>query len=84
MSGDPRRVKRAILDVVNNQLRDNTPPEARQAYQRLVEQGYSPGGAKRLIANLVAREIYNVLKADQPYDQARYIAALRRLPELPD
>jgi hypothetical protein len=25
MSGDPRRVKRAIFEVVDNQLRDNTP-----------------------------------------------------------
>jgi uncharacterized protein YoaH (UPF0181 family) len=84
MSGDSRLLKRTILQVVDNQLRDNTPPEARQAYQRLVAHGYSPGEAKRLIANLVAREIYDVLKDGRAYDQARYVAALSRLPDLPD
>ena len=84
MSGDPRRVRRAILEVVDNQLRDKTPPEARQAYQRLVNLGYSPDDAKILIANLVVREVYDVLKANEPYDEARYVAALRNLPDLPD
>jgi hypothetical protein len=29
-------------------------------------------------------EIFDILKHQQPYDEQRYVAALRKLPELPE
>ncbi|MEK9162669.1 MAG: DUF1841 family protein [Chloroflexota bacterium] len=74
----------AMLEVVENQLRDNTPPETKQTLQRLIKEGHSEEEAKRLIATVVASEIFEVLKQQRPYDQARYIAALQRLPKVFD
>ena len=75
-----------IMEVVDNQLRDGTPPETRQALDRLLATGYPKEEARRLIAcavTAVTSEIFDVLKNRQPYDEARYLAALHRLPTLP-
>lgn len=81
---NPTIVRTAILEVVENQLRDGTPPETRQTLQRLVTKGYSEEEARRLIAVVVTSEIFNVLKHNQPYNEVRFIVALRQLPKLPD
>jgi len=71
------------MEVVDNQLRDGTPPETRQTFDRLLADGHTEEEARRLIACVVTSEIFDVLKNHQPYDEARYITALRRLPTLP-
>jgi len=73
----------AIMEVVDNQLRDGTPPETRQTLDRLLADGHTEDEARRLIACAVTSEIFDVLTHKQPYDEARYVAALRRLPTLP-
>ena len=70
----------ALLEVVDTQLRDGTPPETRATLDRLVAAGYPEPQARRLIGVVVASEIFEVLKRQEPYDEARYVAALRRLP----
>ena len=70
----------AILDVVDTQLRENTPPETRQTFERLVMTGYAPEDARRLIGNVVAQEIFHVLQRGESYNQQRYLAALSGLP----
>jgi hypothetical protein len=74
----------ALLEIVDNQLRDGTPPETRQTFDRLVAAGYRPEGARQLLAHVVLCEIFTVLKRGEPYDQARFVAALHQLPRLPD
>ncbi len=76
-------VEAAIMEVVDNQLRDGTPPETRQTLDRLLATGYPETEARRLIGCAVTSEIFDVLKNHQPFDEARYIAALGRLPTLP-
>ncbi len=73
----------AIMEVVDTQLREGTPPETRRTLDRLVAAGYPEGEARQLIACAVTSEIFDVLTHKQPYDEARYIAALHRLPTLP-
>lgn len=73
----------AILEVVENQLRDGTPPETKQTFERLVATGHSVPEAKRLIGVVVASEIFDMLKRGEPYDKVRFVAALRQLPKLP-
>ena len=76
-------LKSAVLEIVNNQLRDNTPPETRQTYQRLLKEGFSDQEARELIGVVVSSEIFEVMKNEQTYDQKRYIAWLRKLPQKP-
>ena len=74
---------RAILEVVENQLRDNNPPETRHTLDRLIREGFSRTKATELIACVVSCEIFDVLKNNQEYQEARYLAGLRALPRLP-
>ena len=74
----------AILEIVDTQLRDDTPPETRQTFARLVAEGYTPEGARQLLAHVVVREIFTVMARGECYDQTRFVAALQRLPILPD
>ena len=82
MKGSNKRVKAAFLEVVDNQLRDNTPPETRETYQRLLKEGFSDQQARQLIGAVVGIEIFEVLKQQQPFDQERFVAALERLPKM--
>ncbi len=75
-------LRRALLEIVDNQLRDGTPPETRSTLDRLISEGYSRDQARELIACVVSAEIFDVLKSGQPYDEARYLAGLRALPRL--
>ena len=74
----------SLLEVVDNQLREGTPPETRQTFERLVASGYSEKDARQLIGQVVLSEIFNVMKRQESYDEARYIEALKRLPLLPE
>jgi len=71
------------MDIVDNQLRDNTPPETRQILERLVADGHTLDDAQRLIGCVVSTEIYDVLTQHRPFDVTAYVAALQRLPILP-
>lgn len=70
------RLKKIVLEVVNNQLRDNDPPATKTAYQRLLDAGYSASEAKEKIGSVVLEEIYDVMKENQPYNEKRYTDAL--------
>ena len=74
----------AILEIVDTQLRDRTPPETQETFDRLIGLGYTPEGARQLLAHVVVREIFTVMARGESYDAVRFVAALRRLPTLPD
>ena len=76
-------LKAAILEVVENQLEANDPPEAREAFNRLVSQGISEEDAKIYIGQAACVEIYNILKHKKPSNPRRYAKNLRRLPKEP-
>ena len=73
----------AILEVVDNQLRDLNPPEVKETYDRLIRTGVSDEEARRLIAVVLSTEMFQILKEKKVYNQERYIASLRKLPKLP-
>ena len=49
----------AIIEVVENQLRNDDPPQTGQTFKRLIEAGHSEKEAKRLIARVVSAEIFD-------------------------
>lgn len=77
------QVTAAILQVVDNQLRELTPPETKETYDRLLASGISDQEARRLIAVALSAEMFRMLKNKQPYSPQSYIAHLRKLPVLP-
>ena len=80
---DNERLKNAVLEVINAQIRDNDPPETKQALVRLQKNGFSEEEALKLIGYVVASEVFTVLKENRPYDNDKYIDALNALPKLP-
>lgn len=82
MKNNPH-LKKAILEVVGNQLRDNKPPDTRLTLDRLLAEGYPKDEAKNLIGCVVVSEIFDIMKEGKPFDQQRYVKALEKLPQLP-
>jgi hypothetical protein len=76
-------LRAAIIEVVENQLRDNDPPQTRQTFRRLIEAGHSEEEAKRLIGCVVSAEIFDILKKNEPFNLERFVKALNKLPEMP-
>lgn len=80
---EDQRLRLAILEVINNQIKDNNPPETKLTHDRLLRAGFSEKETLRLIGYVVASEVFTVLKENRPYDHGKYIAALNALPKLP-
>lgn len=82
---DPKKILREqFLHVVDNQLKAGDPPETAETLERLQSEGYSEYQAKELISACVAAEMMAVMESNRPFDQERFVAALKRLPELPE
>lgn len=76
-------VRNQIFEIIKNQIKLNIPPETKQTFDRLKGLGYSDLDTKKLIAQCVAVEIYNVMKHKEPFNESRYISNLKKLPEEP-
>ena len=73
-------MRKIFLVIIDNQIRDNNPPETKQTLDRLISEGISEKEAKDMIGGVVISEIYEVLKNKKEFDESRYIAALNNLP----
>ena len=72
-----------IMEVVENQIRDNAPPQTAQTFKRLMAAGHSAKEAKRLIGCVVSAEIYDVLKKKEPFNLERFVKGLDNFPAMP-
>jgi spore coat protein CotF len=77
------RLKASFLEVVENQLKANDPPETKQTLDRLIAQGISRDDSIIYIAQAVCTEVWDVLRNKNPYNRQRYIKNLKNLPEEP-
>jgi len=75
------RLKKTILEVVDNQLNANDPPCTRDVYEKLLDAGYSISEAKDKIGAVVLTEIYDILKAGQKFDEEKYKSSLEEMLE---
>lgn len=76
-------LKELYMKILENQLKDNDPPETGAALNRLMAQGFSLTDAKDCIARAVCIEVWDVIKHKKEFDQERFIRNLERLPEEP-
>lgn len=72
-------LKKTILGVVDNQLKAKDPLCTWETYEKLLEAGYSKSEAKDKIGAVVLTEIYDILKAGQPFDEERYKDGLEEM-----
>lgn len=73
-----------FLETVENQLKADKPIETRQTLERLIGLGYTEQEAKKLIAQCVASEMFQVMESNEPYNEERYVAMLKKLPKSPE
>ncbi len=81
---DREIIREAILEIVENQISGNDPPETRETYERLQGLGYSEEDARIYISRAVVVEIWNVLHENEPFNHERFLNNLRNLPKEPD
>lgn len=74
-------LRAAYLEVVENQLRDNDPPETRETYERLCTEGFTEKNAKILIASVIAFETYQMMSTNSPFNRDRFVRHLNMLPD---
>ena len=70
--------------VVRNQIKKNDPHETKQTYDRLIKEGFPKEEVMRQLAVVVAAEIYDIMKNEEPFNQERYIKRLNDLPQEPE
>jgi hypothetical protein len=72
-----------IFEIIDNQLKNNNPPQTKETYNRLRKMGYDDFQTKQMIGQCVAVELFNILKHKKPSDNNRYITHLKALPKEP-
>ncbi len=73
----------AILEVVENQIRENDPPETRQTISRLMGDGYSADEARRLVSTAVTVEVFHIMRDREAFNRERFLWNLVHLPREP-
>ncbi len=77
---------RAIIEnIVDRQLLYNDPPEAFNAYERLIkEEAFSDEEARSLISRTIKIELFRLMKFAEPFNMKRFARNLAKLPDLPN
>lgn len=71
--------KAAVVEVIENQIRNGDPPETQQTLERLLVAGYSRKQAIEIIGSALVEEIWAILHDHKPFDRARFTALLEQL-----
>lgn len=80
---EPSVAGKAILDAVEQQIKNNDPPKVKQTLKRLKSLGMSRKESIKYIACALSIEIFGVLKNEEEFNPQRYNENLDKLPELP-
>lgn len=84
MNPDDSSIARAaLIEAVENQIRDNNPPKVRRTLERLLASGMSRDEAVNCIASALIVEIFDVIKNLKEFNPQRYDSNLDKLPDIP-
>ena len=72
-----------IFEIIQNQLKDNDPPETKQTYDRLRSQGLDDFTTNQLLGQCVLLELFDIIKHNKSFNEERYKSNLLALPEKP-
>ena len=73
------QLKRVVLEVVENQIREKDHPETERTLNRLMDNGYSRERAVEMIASVVMMEIWDVLGDESNFDEKKFVKQLKKL-----
>jgi hypothetical protein len=68
-----------IVGVVERQIAENNPKEAKEALERFTKLGYDRDEAIEKIGSAVVGEIYNILKFHERFNERRFVERLYSL-----
>ena len=74
-----KKLQKNILDAIDNQLRDNTPPQVNITFSALKKLGYSDRDAKLAIGQALVTEMFEVMKTGREYDEEKYTGMLKQI-----
>ena len=77
-------LRATILEVIQNQIDADDPPETARTLQRLIDQGYTEEDSMLYLGRAVSLEIWDTLTNKIPFNEERYIRNLQRLPKEPE
>lgn len=77
------KLREHIFGIIQNQIRDNNPPETKATFDRLKKQGFDDLQTKQLIGQCLSVELFDVMKHGKPFNEKRYIRNLKALPKEP-
>lgn len=72
-------IHQVIHEIVENQIKENNPPETRITFERLMNSGYDRHDVIHKIGTVVMEEVYEVMKQKKPYNEKRFVARLKQL-----
>ena len=72
------RLKNLIIEIVENQIRDNNPPVTKVTFERLIDKGYSKQQAKEKIAAVALMHVYDALTG-KIFDEVKYTKELSEI-----
>jgi len=76
-------LKAALMEAVDNHIRDNDTPETRKTLNRLISQGISKENALIYIGQAVCVEAWDIMRNQKEFNRERFVRNLKNLPEEP-
>ncbi len=75
--------REALYEILENQIRDGTPPETKETYDRLVASGHSRDETMKMLAQVLLCEMQVMVNEQEVFNHERFAAALNLLPKMP-
>ena len=76
-------LKAAFMEVVDNQIRDDNPPETHETLERLMSEGKSEEDARIYIGQAVCVEVWDIMRNKKEFNMERFVRNLKALPAEP-
>nr|CRH06041.1 conserved protein of unknown function [Candidatus Magnetococcus massalia] len=83
MNTTANQIREGMIEAITTQIETNNPAISRATFERLQQNGFDSNEAKRLMANVLAHEMFMINTHNQDYDPNRYAALMEQLPRLP-
>lgn len=80
---DSAAARHALQETLEQQIALGDPPETKETFARLIQNGMAEDDVWRLLAVVLLDELNEIARNQRPFDRVRYVAALKALPQTP-
>ncbi len=60
-------LREQIFEIIENQLRENNPPETQITYDRLIKEGFDDFQTRQMIGQCIVVELFEIMKFQRPF-----------------